>query len=84
MTFWQDVEAKLKIDRNKPDIENEIVIDLQKQLSRLTYSDVEYLYTTLLDKQFRGREIEEATALLLKLRFIKNQLKEEGIEVKTG
>jgi|TARA_R110000751_G_C13740099_1_gene477356 hypothetical protein len=84
MTFWQDVEAKLKIDRNKPDIENEIVIDLQKQLSRLTYSDVEYLYTTLLDKQFRGREIEEATALLLKLRFIKNQLKEEGSEVKTG
>ena len=84
MTFWQDVEAKLKIDRNKPDIENEIVIDLQKQLSRLTYSDVEYLYQTLLDKQFRGREIEEATALLLKLRFIKNQLKEEGSEVKTG
>lgn len=81
MGFWKGIELDKKVDQPK----NEVVIDLQKQLSRLTYSDVEYLYRTLLDKQFRGREIEEATALLLKLRFIKNQLKEENSgQIKTG
>jgi hypothetical protein len=78
MGFWEGVKLeKGKFPKPEPKEPNEVVIDLQKQLSRLTYSDVEYLYKTLLDKQFRGREIEEATALLLKLRFIKNQIKEE-------
>jgi hypothetical protein len=78
MGFWEGVKLdKEKFPKPEPKEPNEVVIDLQKQLSRLTYSDVEYLYKTLLDKQFRGREIEEATALLLKLRFIKNQIKEE-------
>jgi len=80
MGFWEGAKLKTEVEPV-----NEVVIDLQKQLSRLTFSDVEYLYKTLLDKQFRGREIEEATALLLKLRFIKNQLKEENSgKVKTG
>ena len=81
MGFWEGAKLDKKVEPPK----TEVVIDLQKQLSRLTYNDVEYLYRTLLDKQFRGREIEEATALLLKLRFIKSQLKEEGSgKVKTG
>ena len=81
MGFWEDAKLKKKVEP----IDNEVVIDLQKQLSRLTFSDVEYLYPTLLEKQFRGREIEEATALLLKLRFIKNQIKEgSNGEVETG
>jgi|TARA_R110000824_G_scaffold21134_2_gene79054 hypothetical protein len=74
MGFWEGYKEEKKVEPE----DNEIVIDLQKQLSRLAYSDIEYLYQTLLDKQFRGREIEQATALLLKLRFIKNQLKEEA------
>tara|TARA_R110002051_G_scaffold79135_2_gene142834 strand:+ start:604 stop:849 length:246 start_codon:yes stop_codon:yes gene_type:complete len=81
MGFWEGAKLNKKVES----IDNEVVIDLQKQLSRLTFSDVEYLYKTLLEKQFRGREIEEATALLLKLRFIKNQIKEgSNGEVKTG
>jgi len=81
MGFWEGAKLKTTVEPQS----NEVVIDLQKQLSRLTYNDVEYLYRTLLDKQFRGREIEEATTLLLKLRFIKSQLKEENNgEIKTG
>jgi len=83
MGFWGDAKSKTEVEPvEKVD---EVVIDLQKQLSRLTFNDVEYLYKTLLDKQFRGREIEEATTLLLKLRFIKSQLKEESNgEIKTS
>ena len=81
MGFWEGA----KLNKEVKSTDNEVVIDLQKQLSRLTFSDVEYLYKTLLEKQFRGREIEEATALLLKLRFIKNQIKEgSNGEIKTG
>lgn len=75
MGFWGkvgDVPAK----SNK----NEIVIDLQKQLSKLEYADIDYLYTLLLEKQYRGREIERATTVLLKIRFIRNQLKESTDE----
>ena len=83
MGFWEGAKQKTAVEPvEKVD---EVVIDLQKQLSRLTFNDVEYLYKTLLDKQFRGREIEEATTLLLKLRFIKSQLKEESNgEIKTS
>lgn len=71
MGFW-DKAGKVPAKSNK----NEIVIDLQKQLSKLEFADVDYIYNLLLDKQYRGREIERATTVLLKIRFIRNQLKE--------
>lgn len=75
MGFWGKV-GDVPAESNK----NEIVIDLQKQLSKLEYADIDYLYTLLLEKQYRGREIERATTVLLKIRFIRNQLKESTDE----
>lgn len=86
MAFWQDVEAKLKKYKEEPR-KNEIVIDLQKQLSKLEFPDIDYIYNLLLNQQYRGRDIERATTVLLKIRFIRNQLKEnvdESTEVENG
>jgi len=87
MAFWQDVEAKLKKDKKEEPRKNEIVIDLQKQLSKLEFPDIDYIYNLLLNQQYRGRDIEMATTVLLKIRFIRNQLKEnvdESTEVENG
>ena len=66
----------------------EVVIDLQKKLSKLEFSDVDFIYNLLLEKQYRGSEIERATTVLLKIRFIRNQLQEntnaESSEIEDG
>ena len=75
MGFW-DKAGDVPAESSK----NEIVIDLQKQLSKLEFSDIDYIYDLLLNQQYRGREIERATTVLLKIRFIRNQLKENASE----
>jgi len=78
MGFWDKAEQKSAKGKNE-----EVVIDLQKKLSKLEFSDVDYIYNLILNNQYRGREIEKATTVLLKIRFIRSQLKEETISEST-
>ena len=78
MGFWDKAKETSKDSNNK-----EVIINLQEQLSKLEYSDVDYIYNLLLEKQYRGREIERATTVLLKIRFIRNQLQESTNESTT-
>ena len=74
MGFWDKAKETSKDSNNK-----EVIINLQEQLSKLEYSDVDYIYNLLLEKQYRGR----ATTVLLKIRFIRNQLQESTNESTT-
>ena len=78
MGFWDKAGEKSAKGKNE-----EVVIDLQKKLSKLEFSDVDYIYNLILNNQYKGREIEKATTVLLKIRFIRNQLKEETISEST-
>jgi len=83
MSFWDDAKSKLK-----PAKANEEVVDLQQKLSKLELSDIDYIYDMMLNGNYRGREIEQATTTFLKVKFIKAMLEQgEGngeIEVKNS
>jgi hypothetical protein len=83
MSFWDDAKSKLK-----PAKANEEVVDLQQKLSKLELSDINYIYDMMLNGNYRGREIEQATTTFLKVKFIKAMLEQgEGngeIEVKNS
>ena len=83
MGFWGKAGEK-SLEGEK----EEVVFDLQKKLSKLEFSDVDFIYNLLLEKQYRGSEIERATTVLLKIRFIRNQLQEntnaESSEIEDG
>jgi len=71
MSFWDDAKSKLK-----PAKANEEVVDLQQKLSKLELSDISYIYDMMLNGNYRGREIEQATTTFLKVKFIKAMLEQ--------
>ena len=75
MSFWKD--AKKKLQEEKP---KEEVVDLQAKLSKLELSDINYIHDLMIERTYRGRELEQATTTYLKVKFIKTML-EGGINV---
>ena len=75
MSFWKD--AKKKLQEEKP---KEEVVDLQAKLSKLELSDINYIHDLMIERTYRGRELEQATTTYLKVKFIKTML-EGGIDV---
>jgi len=71
MSFWDNAKSKLK-----PAKANEEVVDLQQKLSKLELSDISYIYDMMLNGNYRGREIEQATTTFLKVKFIKAMLEQ--------
>ena len=74
MSFWSGVK------RSKPSEKTEEVIDLQDKLSKLDLSDIDYLYKMMINGNFRGRELEQATTTYLKIKFIKANLEANNEE----
>lgn len=68
-TFWKDAKSK-----RKKLVSNEVVINLAEKLSKLEFKDVDFIYNLILNTDFKGDEIESATAVLLKIRFIRKGL----------
>ena len=66
-TSWNSAEEKYKESEK-------IVSNLNDKLLRLDSNDVKFIYNLILKTDFKGDEIESATAVLLKIRFIKNEL----------
>ena len=71
MSFWDEAKSRLK-----PAKANEEVVDLQQKLSKLELSDINYIYDMMLNGNYRGREIEQATTTYLKVKFIKAMLEQ--------
>ena len=68
-TFWEKAEARFK------EIESEnVVVKLSDKLSTLDLNDVKFIHNLILKTDFKGSEIESATSVLLKVRFIKSEL----------
>jgi len=72
MTFWDKAKGKLK-----PKEVEEEVIDLQERLSKLDLTDINYLNDLMINGNYRGRELEQATTTYLKIKFIKAMLEQE-------
>ena len=68
MSFWSGVK------RSQPSKKTEEVVDLQDKLSKLDLSDIDYIYKMMINGNFRGRELEQATTTYLKIKFIKANL----------
>jgi len=73
MTFWEKAKDKLK-----PKEVEEEVIDLQQRLSKLDLTDINYLNNLMINGNYRGRELEQATTTYLKIKFIKQSLEYQG------
>ena len=75
-TFWEKAEERFK------EIESEnVVVKLSDKLSTLDLNDVKFIYNLILKTDFKGSEIESATSVLLKVRFIKSELiKEKNVK----
>jgi len=73
MTFWEKAKGKLK-----PKEVEEEVIDLQQRLSKLDLTDINYLNDLMINGNYRGRELEQATTTYLKIKFIKQSLEYQG------
>jgi len=71
MGFWEKAKDIAKIEPK------EEVIDLQAKLSKLELSDIQYIYELMTERTYRGKELEQATTTLLKIKFIKKCLEEE-------
>lgn len=68
-SFWEEARK-----RSKELDSEEVVKGLSDKLSRFQIEDIEFIYDLILKTDFKGDEIESATAVLLKIRFIKNEL----------
>lgn len=77
MSFWSSVK------RNQPSEKTEEVIDLQDKLSKLDLSDIDYLYKMMINGNFRGRELEQATTTYLKIKYIKANLEANNEQTET-
>ena len=77
MSFWSSVK------RNQPSEKTEEVIDLQDKLSKLDLSDIDYLYKMMINGNFRGRELEQATTTYLKIKYIKANLEANNEQAET-
>tara|TARA_R100000742_G_C4271544_1_gene90504 strand:+ start:998 stop:1252 length:255 start_codon:yes stop_codon:yes gene_type:complete len=73
MSFWKDARKKLKEDKPK-----EEVVDLQAKLSKLELSDINYIHNLMVERTYRGKELEQATTTYLKIKFIKQSLEYQG------
>ena len=71
MSFWDKAKSKMK-----PSEVEEEVIDLQAKLSKLDLTDVNYLHDLMINGNYRGRELEQATTTYLKIKFIKQSLEQ--------
>ena len=75
--FWERAKEKIK-----PEVEEE-VIDLQQKLSKLDLTDVNYIYDMMINGNYRGRELEQATTTYLKIKFIKANLEANSEQKET-
>jgi|TARA_R100000479_G_scaffold19841_1_gene7487 hypothetical protein len=75
--FWERAKEKIK-----PEVEEE-VIDLQQKLSKLDLTDVNYIYNMMINGNYRGRELEQATTTYLKIKFIKANLEANSEQEET-
>ncbi len=74
MGFWDKAKEIVK------DEPQEEVVDLQAKLSKLELVDINYIHDLMIERTYRGRELEQATTTYLKIKFIKTML-EGGIDV---
>ena len=75
MGFWEKAKGAVVTEKK------EEVVDLQAKLSKLELSDINYIHDLMIERTYRGRELEQATTTYLKVKFIKTML-EGGIDVK--
>jgi len=61
-TFWDKAKQQ------------EVVINLADKLSKLELKDIEFIYNLIMDSEFKGGDLETATAVLLKVKFIRSGL----------
>ena len=61
-TFWDKAKKE------------EVVINLADKLSKLELKDIDFIYNLIMDSQFKGGDLETATAVLLKIKFIRSGL----------
>ena len=78
MGFWEKAKGAVVTEKK------EEVIDLQAKLSKLELSDINYINDLMIERTYRGRELEQATTTYLKIKFIKTMLEQgEQREEKT-
>jgi len=61
-TFWDKAKQQ------------EVVINLADKLSKLELKDIEFIYNLIMESEFKGGDLETATAVLLKVKFIRSGL----------
>ena len=66
MSFWEKVNNTLPKKKEG----QEVKINLAEKLLKLDLDDISFLYDLIMKTEFKGDEIESATAVLLKVRFI--------------
>ena len=78
MGFWEKAKGAVVTEKK------EEVIDLQAKLSKLELSHKNYKNDLMIERTYRGRELEQATTTYLKIKFIKTMLEQgEQSEEKT-
>ena len=66
MSFWEKVNETLPKKKEG----QEVKINLAEKLLKLDLDDISFIYDLIMKTEFKGDEIEGATAVLLKVRFI--------------
>tara|TARA_S200002703_G_scaffold68711_1_gene59634 strand:- start:192 stop:437 length:246 start_codon:yes stop_codon:yes gene_type:complete len=70
MGFWEKAKGAVVTEKK------EDVVDLQAKLSKLELSDINYINDLMIERTYRGRELEQATTTYLKIKFIKTMLEQ--------
>ena len=70
MGFWEKAKGAVVTEQK------EEVVDLQAKLSKLELSDIHYINDLMIERTYRGRELEQATTTYLKIKFIKTMLEQ--------
>ena len=70
MGFWEKAKGAVETEKK------EEVVDLQAKLSKLELSDINYINDLMIERTYRGRELEQATTTYLKIKFIKTMLEQ--------
>ena len=70
MGFWEKAKGTVVTEKK------EEVVDLQAKLSKLELSDINYINDLMIERTYRGRELEQATTTYLKIKFIKTMLEQ--------
>ena len=77
MATWKDVSSSDKMKETMK-VEEEVTVNLAEKLLKLDLEDIKFIYNLVINSDFKGDEIEKATATLLKVRFIMANLQEEA------